>query len=342
MNSRSLVQKTLTFDKPERIPRHKGILPWAEEHYPEFVRRLHDVFPDDIVLAPALYTKPIETQGDRYKKGTYIDEWGCIFSNPLDGVIGIVQTPLAADWQDLDKFKPPVSTLSLDREAVNAFCRETDKFVLMGSYVRPFERFQFIRTMEQAFIDLVEKPPELFELLDRIHRHYLKEVELWAATEVDAISLMDDWGTQQGLIVSPDVFRQIFLPMYKDYAAIARHHGKYLFMHSDGFIMDIMPDLINAGVDALNAQIFCMGVKELGDMYRGKITFWGEIDRQNLLPRGTHQDIQRAVHEVWRALYRDGGVIGQCEFGLEAKPENVFTVYETWDELSRTGKKEKE
>jgi uroporphyrinogen decarboxylase len=339
MNSRRLVQKTLTFASPERIPRHKGILPWAEENYPDFVQRLHEVFPDDIVPAPAVYTKPIETGGDRYKKGTYIDEWGCIFTNPLDGVIGIVQKPLVAEWEDLDLFTPPDATLNLDREAVKAFCTETDRFVLMGSFVRPFERFQFIRTSANAFIDLVEKPPELFELLNRIHQHYLKEVEAWAATDVDAISLMDDWGTQRGLIASPEVFRQIFLPMYREYAEIARHYGKYLFMHSDGNIMDIIPDLIDAGVSALNAQIFCMGVEELGERYRGKLTFWGEIDRQNLLPHGSQQDIRQAVYEVWLHLYQDGGVIGQCEFGLEADPENVFTVYETWDALSKTGRR---
>jgi len=339
MNSRRLVQKTLTFASPERIPRHKGILPWAEKNYPDFVQRLHEVFPDDIVPAPAVYTKPLETGGDRYKKGTYIDEWGCIFTNPLDGVIGIVQKPLVAEWEDLDLFTPPDATLNLDREAVNAFCTETDRFVLMGSFVRPFERFQFIRTSANAFIDLVEKPPELFELLNRIHQHYLKEVEAWAATEVDAISLMDDWGTQRGLIASPDVFRQIFLPMYREYAEIARRYGKYLFMHSDGNIMDIIPDLIDAGVSALNAQIFCMGVEELGERYRGKLTFWGEIDRQNLLPHGSRQDIRQAVYEVWLHLYQDGGVIGQCEFGLEADPENVFTVYETWDALSKTGRR---
>jgi uroporphyrinogen decarboxylase len=340
MNARRLVQKTLTFDSPERIPRHKGILPWAEENFPDFVRRLHDIFPDDIVSAPAVYTRPLKTRGERYKKGTYTDEWGCFFTNPLDGVIGIVQTPLVSGWRDLEKFEPPDATLSLDREAINAFCRETDRFVLMGSFVRPFERLQFVRTMENALIDLVEKPPELYVLLDKIHQHYLKEVKAWAETDVDAISVMDDWGTQKGLIASPDVFRQIFLPMYEDYAEIARHHGKYLFMHSDGYIMDIIPDLIEAGVDALNAQIFCMGIEELGERYRGKLTFWGEIDRQTLLPHGSIEDIRQAVYAIWHHLYQEGGVIGQCEFGLEANPENVFAVYETWDTLSRKGRGE--
>jgi uroporphyrinogen decarboxylase len=338
MDSRRLVLKTLSFDAPPRIPRHKGILPWAEENYPDFVQRLHRIFPDDMEPAPAMYTKSLETKGERYKKGVYIDEWGCLFSNPLDGVIGIVQTPLVRDWKDLDEFKPPEATLCLDRESINRFCRESDRFVLMGSFVRPFERFQFIRTMEQAMIDIMEQPPELFELLDRIHQHYVKEVEAWASTDVDAISVMDDWGTQSGLIASPDVFRKIFLPMYREYAEIGRHYGKYVFMHSDGHIMKIIPDLIEAGVDALNSQIFCMGVEELGRLFRGNLTFWGEIDRQSLLPHGTRQEIQQAVYEIWLHLYERGGVIAQCEFGLEAKPENVWTVYETWDSLSRTGR----
>lgn len=338
MDSRRLVQKTLVFDSPPRIPRHKGILPWAEENYPDFVQRLHQVFPDDVEPAPAIYTKSLETRGDRYKKGLYVDEWGCLFSNPLDGVIGIVRTPLIQDWKDLKNFKPPEATLSLDRDSVNRFCKESNRFVLMGSFVRPFERFQFIRTMEQAMVDLVEQPPELFELLDRIHQHYVKEVEVWASTDVDAISVMDDWGTQSGLIASPDVFRKIFLPMYREYAEIARHYGKHVFMHSDGQIRRIIPDVIEAGVDALNSQIFCMGVEELGHSFRGKLTFWGEIDRQNLLPHGTRQEIQQAVYEIWLHLYDSGGVIAQCEFGLEAKPENVWTVYETWDSLSRTGR----
>jgi hypothetical protein len=338
-DSRRIVQKTLAFDSPRRIPRQCWILPWAEEHYPDIVTRLRHVFPDDILPAPAVYTVPVKTEGERYRKGTYVDEWGCVFTNPIDGAIGIVQKPLIAEWSDLDRFEAPGAVLCLDQEAVNSFCRESEEFVLAGTVVRPFERLQFVRTMEKAMIDLIEQPSELFDLLNRIHQHYLKEVEVWAQTDVDAISLMDDWGTQQGLIASPEIFRKMFKHMYREYAEIARLYGKHVFMHSDGYIIDIISDLIEAGVEALNSQVFCMGIKELGERYRGKITFWGEMDRQNLLPHGSRQEIAKAVHEVWLHLYADGGVIAQCEFGLEADPENVFAVFETWEALSRAGRK---
>lgn len=330
-NSRTLVEKTLNFDTPQRIPRHLWLLPWAEEHHADSLLQLREKFPDDIQAAPAKYHKPLETVGDRYSQGNYIDEWGCVFENLEPGIIGIVRKPRIGDWQDMEDFSAPESTLSLDREAINAFCRESDKFILSETTARPFERLQFLRTMEQALVDLIEQPPELFELVERIHSHYCKEIEIWAQTDIDGIALMDDWGTQSSLIISPDVFRQIFKPMYRDYVEIARHFGKYVFFHSDGFILDIFPEFIEIGIDAINSQIFCMGIKELGERFSGKITFWGEIDRQHLLPDGTREDIVQAVYEVRERLYAEGGVIAQCEFGLKARPENVFAVFEAWN-----------
>ena len=334
MTSRELVRRTLSFEKPSRIPRQKWILPWAESHFPDVVRELERRFPDDLVAAPAAYTMPLNTVGSRYEPGTYIDEWGCVFRNLHDGVIGIVQDPLIAEWTDLERFHPPEATLRVDTEKVNAFCRGTECFVLSGSVVRPFERLQFIRTMEQTFIDLTERPPELLDLLSRIHRHYIEEVEAWARTEVDGISLMDDWGVQDRMMVSPDIFRTLFKPMYREYAEIARKHGKYVFLHSDGYITDIIPDLIEIGVDALNSQIFCMGVETLGESFRGRITFWGEIDRQQILARGDLDSVRSAVQKVFHALHKEGGVIAQCEFGPGARPENVITVFEAWDRIN--------
>ena len=330
-SSRTLVEKTLNFDNPQRVPRHLWLLPWAEAHHAGPLHQLRKRFPDDIQVAPGNYRIPLESEGDRYSQGTYTDEWGCVFENLEHGIIGIVRKPRIAEWQDLEDFSPPESTLTLDRETVNAFCRKSDKFILSETTARPFERLQFIRTMEQALVDLVEQPPELFELLERIHGHYLKEIEIWAQTDIDGIALMDDWGTQSSLIVSPDVFRDIFKPMYRDYVEIARHFDKYVFLHTDGYVLDIFPDFIEIGIDAINSQIFCMGVRELGERFRGKITFWGEIDRQHILPDGTREDVVQAVCEVKEELHAQGGVIAQCEFGLKAKPENVLAVFETWD-----------
>ncbi|MEN8255152.1 MAG: uroporphyrinogen decarboxylase family protein, partial [Verrucomicrobiota bacterium] len=161
----------------------------------------------------------------------------------------------------------------------------------------------------------------------------LKEFGLWATTDVDTLFFMDDWGAQNSLLIAPEMWRKVFKPLYKEYIDIAHDNGKKVFMHSDGNILDIIPDLIELGLDALNSQLFCMGIEEMGRRFKGQIAFWGEIDRQHILPNGTKEDVEKAVSSLKDALYADGGVIAQCEFGPGARPENVHTVFETWNKL---------
>ena len=72
-----------------------------------------------------------------------------------------------------------------------------------------------------------------------------------------------------------------------------------------------------------------MDMDEL-EQFKGKITFWGEIDRQHILPNGTVEDVREAVSKVQNHFWANGGVIAQCEFGPGAKPENVRAVFERW------------
>jgi hypothetical protein len=333
MTSRELVQKTLKFQSPPRIPRQLWLLPWATENHPQQVIEIQNKFPDDIVSSPAFLKEKPKTVGDPYLPGVFVDEWGCAFENLQQGIIGIVHEPLVKDWKDSEKVRMPTELLSVDREKVNAFCNNADKFVLSGCCPRPFERLQFIRTSENLFVDLFDPPEEFFILLKKIHQFYIEELELWANTEVDALTFMDDWGSQNSLLINPKLWREIFKPLYRDYIDIAHRHGKYAFMHSDGYILDILPDLVELGLDALNAQIFCMEVEKLGKEFKGKITFWGEIDRQYLLPYGAAEEVIAAIKKVKASLYQNGGVIAQCEFGPGAKPENVVLVFETWNNI---------
>ena len=253
--------------------------------------------------------------------------------------MGIVHEPVIRTWEDLNLLKLPEATLDLDVESINRFCRSTDQFVYAGSIVRPFERFQFLRTMEVSLMDVIMQEAGFLDLINRLHGHFCREVEAWAKTEVDAIFLMDDWGTQHAMMVDPAIFREHFKPMYRDYCRIAQQYGKYVFMHSDGNILDIIPDLIEVGIHALNSQVFCMGLDRLGEIGRGKITFWGEIDRQNILPNGSLTEIREAVQLLFHYLYDRGGVIAQCEFGPGAIPENVYEVFAEWDRVVTNDKK---
>ncbi len=336
MTPRELVRRTLHYDSPSRVPRQAWVTPWAERHFPDVAARLRAEFPDDIVTAPALYLDPPPVVGHPHKAGVYVDEWGCRFENPYDGLLGLARDPLIARWSDADRFRTPDRLLAVDVGAVNAFCDATDRFVLAGTLVRPFERLGFLRTMEQALADLVAPSPPFLDLLERIARHYQAEVEAWASTRVDAVLIMDDWGAQDRLLVSPDVWRRVFKPIYREFCRAAHRAGKFVFMHSDGFILDIVGDLVEIGVDALNSQMACMGIPALG-RFRGRLTFWGEIDRHAVLSIGSLSGVRRAVEEAHATLSANGGVIAQCEFGPGVRPENVIELFRCWESISRAG-----
>lgn len=334
MNSRERINRTLEFNRPDRIARELWALPWAEMNYPDEVAAIRKDFPTDMSGAPGRLSKAPRTEGDPHLKGTYQDEWGCVFTNIQDGVIGEVKEPIIQDWDtDIEKVHFPREWFTFDRQVVNDYCRSTDLFVRAGCCPRPFEQLQFLRGTENLYMDIATRDPGFLAFLNRMHEFYLELLEEWAKTEVDGLNIMDDWGAQTNLLISPSSWREIFKPIYRDYARIAHEYGKKLFMHSDGHILAIYPDLIEVGIDAINSQVFCMEPEKLAE-FRGKITFWGEIDRQHLLPNGTPDDIRAAVKRFMDNLYSNGGVIAQLEFGLMSRPENVRAAYEAWDQFT--------
>lgn len=334
LKSRELVKRTLEFNFPQRVPRQLWSLPWAETHHGGMLSKLENDYPDDIISSPCYHKMRPKTSGNPYKIGEYVDEWGCKFINLQEGVIGEVKEPLIKDeeWLDSDILKIPEELLSIDEDKINEFCKNTDKFVIAGACPRPFEQLQFIRGTEQLYIDLMLKPKRMYDVINKMHDFYCKLLTAWAKTDVDALMFMDDWGSQNSLLINPTIWVEVFKPMYNDYITIAHNHGKKIFMHSDGNTLQIIPHLIELGLDAMNTQIFCMGLHNLSK-FKGKITFWGEIDRQCLLPNGTLDEIEKAVVSVKETLWDNGGCIAQCEFGPAANPYNVYKVFETWNKI---------
>jgi len=336
MTSRELVYKTLEFENHnDRVPRDLWTLPWAASHFPEELFRIQQDFPGDFTATDPCYKEKDISKGDGYKVGKSIDAWGCIFENKMDGYIGEVKEALLpvidedTDWDDISRIHFPVEWFSFDIDQVNAQCRSTDKFVQSGACPRPFEQLQFIRTTEQLYIDMMLMTSGFLNFISKMHTFYCDLLEKWAKTDVDCLNIMDDWGAQQSLLIDPELWRKVFKPMYNDFVDIAHRAGKKIFMHSDGHILSIYPDLIELGIDALNSQIFCMGIDNLRQ-FTGKITFWGEIDRQHILPYATTDEVKTAVHTVREALWQNGGAIAQCEFSVGSNPNNVYTVYKAW------------
>lgn len=332
MTPRERVVKALTFDSPDRAPRHLWMLPGVVKYRSEEVERVKQQFPDDFFVPSYSYGTAKRADGVPCEIGEYTDAWGSVWHVAEPGVVGEVKEYPLADWSDLERYELPWEILeNANLSRVNQSCAETGFFTFVGTETRPFERMQFLRGTENLFLDLAYGESKVYRLRDMLHEFYIKEMKMWAETDVDGVSFMDDWGSQTSLLISPNQWREFYKPLYKDYCDILHEKGKFVFFHSDGNIESIYPDLIEIGVNAVNSQLFCMDIEGLAENYKGKITFWGEIDRQNILPFGTPDDVRSAVRRV-RAAMDDGkgGVIAQCEWGTKDPVENVEAVFAEW------------
>ena len=333
MTSRERVRRALTFQTPDRVPRQLWALPGVIKTRNDEYESLLSRFPLDFGDVDVKYGRGRRIRGVEYEVGTNVDAWGCVWHVAEPGVLGEVKAPPLADWSSLDSWQLPWELLrEADFSKVNSSYAASEKFIIGGGQTRPFERMQFLRGTENLFLDLAYGSREVFRLRDMLHEFFCEEMRMWAATDVDAVGFMDDWGTQRSLLVSPSFWRSFFKPLYKDYCDIIRGSGKFVFFHSDGNIESIYPDLIEIGITAVNSQLFCMDIEKLGRLYKGKITFNGEIDRQRVLPFGTVEDVRAAVRRVRNALWDPrGGVIAECEWGIRDPKENIEAVFDEWN-----------
>jgi len=336
MTPRERVQACLSFAGPDRTPRELWTLPYVRLFQKDDLDTVLRKYPMDIVsvdLSPDAREKAAEATA---KVGSYTDEWGCVWHVGEPGVAGEVKQPALAEWSALDGFQPPWHMIRIrDFSYVNKSCDESSQFMRSAVAARPFERLQFLRGTENVFIDIAYGTAELRNLLEMIHEFNIEDITGWCTSNVDAITMMDDWGSNQALLIDPNVWRQLFKPLYKDYCDIIHAAGKFAFFHTDGHTEAIFGDLIEVGMDAVNAQLFRMDIEGLARKYKGKVTFWGEIDRQHVLPFGRPGEVRQAVARLRHALDNGtGGVIAQCEWGKGNPRANIETVYQAWLEPS--------
>jgi len=333
MTGRERVTSCLKFEKVDRVPRDLWTLPAVILFQHEEYERMVEKYPLDIArpqLSPGWGEDVVQACS---KVGTYKDDWGSMWQVGEPGVIGEVKKAALDDWTKLDSYTLPWHLIEErnDPSPINRSCEESDLFMLSDVAARPFERIQFVRGTENVFMDLAWGTTKIRKLIEMVHDYYMKDVESWCKTSVDGVLFMDDWGTNNALLISPLMWREIFKPLYKDYCSIIHSYGKYAFFHSDGYTQDVFGDLVEVGIDAVNSQLFRMDIEELGRRYRGKTTFWGEIDRQHILPFGTTEEVHNAVMRVRNALdVGNGGVIAQCEWGKNNPTENIEEVFRSW------------
>jgi Uroporphyrinogen-III decarboxylase len=208
---------------------------------------------------------------------------------------------------------------------------------VQGGGSEPFLQYKLLRGEEQAFIDLVENPDIVHYCLDRLFDLAYQTTLRIFETIPGAVLITyvaEDLGGQEGLMYSPGQIREFLLPRMKRMMDLTREHGSFVFHHSDGAIREILPDLIEAGIQVLNpVQWRCRGMdreglkRDFGD----RLVFHGAVDNQQTLPFGTVEDVRQEVLDNLRILGEGGGYILAPCHNIQAvgPPENVVAMYET-------------
>ena len=165
---------------------------------------------------------------------TYTDIWGCTLKNVHDGVDGLIVTHPLDDWSKLKTIDAPWELVPTPEHLapVKASCAESGRFML-AALPTLFEQMQFLRGTENLFMDIMEQPSELFELRDKVHEYNLAVARAWMDTGIDGVSMNDDWGAQDALLIPPTLWREVFRPCYAQIVHLVKRAGKAFFLHSD-------------------------------------------------------------------------------------------------------------
>ncbi len=197
---------------------------------------------------------------------------------------------------------------------------------------------QFFYRNDGFLLKLAENPQRVHEFLDRLVEIHLANLERFLAAVgkyIDVILFGDDLGMQKGPQVSPRMYREFFKPHHKRMWNRAKELADVkVMLHCCGGVYELLPDLIDAGLDAMNpVQINCCGMEpsrlkaEFGD----RMVFWGGgCDTQRVLMNGTPGEIREHVREQVRILSPGGGFVFQQVHNILASvpPENVVAMFE--------------
>ena len=262
MNSRDRVIAALRFKQPDRVPVDMWIHRATQLKYGKRLNALLERYPLDIVrlFGP--------TDRNFYPEmsdvGDIKDAWGSTWKILRRGMNGEVKIPAIEDIAKVGEYHPPLDWLAEEWQKHNDVVdrkieagRKDNRFIY-GGYIEIFQRMQFIRGTENLLYDLAGEKESAIVLRDKVMDYFRQYLRYWLNKDVDAIYFSDDFGTQRSLLISPQMWREIFKPAYRELMTIVKGSGKYIFYHTCGHVLDLYPEFIELGIDAINSQISCM------------------------------------------------------------------------------------
>jgi uroporphyrinogen-III decarboxylase len=275
---REIVTAAIEFHKPERLPIRFASL------------GVDDTF--GVGVAAALGWSP-SREGE--------DEWGCIWEkpDPDTGVVNMGQPRghTLTDYSLMESWPwPDAHDPSRYEHIESALAQAGDRYVIVGCGFTLFERMHYLRGMENLFVDMYEFPDKVHELAERVLAFPVgvaQEIGKRFAGRVHGFAMTDDWGTQRQCFIRIEMWRRFFKDRYRRLFQAIHDAGMHAWMHSCGYVNDVVGEWIDVGLDVVNLQQpRALGIEEIGQRYRGKICFESLCDIQRTLPFATEQEIR--------------------------------------------------
>jgi len=289
-------------------------------------------------IAPDYIGPPLKTFPD----GSSEDMFGIrrrIIDTPFGKTSVEVYHPLA-NMNTIDEFRKGYDFPSyeyFDFGGIKEKARRYRKYVLNAGWMSIWYLYFFLRGMEQALIDM-SLSEEFFRYIMKscgdFWQGYMQRTLEAADGAIDYVMAYEDFGTTEGLLISPEAVREKVLWVYKDFSSFLEEYGARFAFHSCGSIHQIIPDLIEKGVsilDPIQTSAKGMDISFLKNRYGDRLTFRGAIDTTELLPRGTAEEVIDKVKFTISTLGRSGGYIfcSSNVINADVPLENVLTMYRT-------------
>ena len=277
MTPREIIKRNLEFSDPERIG-----LAFSGERRNDFCGA--GLGPSDTWQQRRWVEDNVEY---------YDDEWGNIWHRIVDmGRGGEIYQPALEDWSMLTDFKLPslAAPERFDR-AKAIFVNNQGHYCLTSLPGFPFAICRYLRKMEVYFQDLIAEREHIDELHDRVTSLLEEVIKGFAKSGADGVFFCEDWGTQNRLLVSPKMWRDIFKPLFARLCNTAHHAGLHVLMHSCGYNWEILDDLAEVGIDAFQFdQPMLYGLERLATkLQKLKVCLFAPVDIQATLPTGNQE-----------------------------------------------------
>lgn len=309
-----LKNKDITFETVEKIFNDIILI------YPDYIGPELEKFSD----ASSKDIWGIVRKPQSYETGTY-DEISFYPLADISDISELEHYPWPkADWYNFEKFYEKLKSLNSD-----------DYYAVRSGAGNIFETATWMIGMEKIMVNLIENPEFVLMVMRHITDFFIdynSRLLNSAKDKVDIIFTADDLGSQKGLLISKDMFCKYIKPFHMRLNKTIKEFGVKVMFHSDGSIMEIIPELIDMGIDILEALQFDAGGMDprvMKQNYGDVLCFHGGVSVQKVLPFGTEKDVEEHIKYLIDSLYVNGGYILAPAHAIQpgTPSENIMRMF---------------